>query len=58
LILDSKYQEAVQSSEEKKNERYQATIDEYYNYINEFPNGKYKIEADKILNDAKRIVKN
>jgi outer membrane protein assembly factor BamD len=58
LVLDSKYQEAVQSFEEKKIERFQATIDEYYNYINEFPNGKFKKEADKILKESKKVVKN
>ena len=34
IILDAKYQQAVQSFEEKKMDRYRATIDEYYNYIN------------------------
>jgi len=57
LILDSKYEQAVQSVDEKKAERYHATIDEYYNYTNEFPTGKYRKQADKILSESKRIVK-
>jgi len=57
LILNSKYEQALQSFEEKKVERYHNTIDEYYNYINEFPNGKYRKQADKILNESKRVVK-
>jgi outer membrane protein assembly factor BamD len=57
LVLDSKYEQAVQSIEEKKAERYRNAIDEYYNYVNEFPNGKYKKQADRILNESKRIVK-
>ena len=57
LILNSKYQEAVQSVEEKKIERYRNTIDEYYNYINEFPNSKSRKEADRIFNESKKIVK-
>jgi outer membrane protein assembly factor BamD len=57
IILQSKYEQAVQSVEEKKIERYRDTIDEYYNYINEFPAGKYKREAERIYADAKRIVK-
>ena len=57
LILDSKYEEAIQSVEEKKLDRYRATIDEYYNYINEFPNGKYRKQADKILSECKKVVK-
>jgi len=57
IILNSKYEQAVQSIEEKKIERYRSTIDEYYNYINEFPNGKFKKQADKIFNESKKIVK-
>jgi outer membrane protein assembly factor BamD len=57
LILNSKYEEAIQSIEEKKIERYRNAIDEYYNYINEFPTGKYRKEADRIFNDSKKNVK-
>ena len=37
LILKSKYQEAVQSIEEKKPERFRDVIDEYYSFINDYP---------------------
>lgn len=57
IILQSKYQQAVQSFEDKKTERFRDTIDEYYNYTNEFPEGKYRKDADKILADSKRTVK-
>ena len=57
LMLDSKYEQAMQSIDEKKAERYHNTIDEYYNYINEFPNGKYRKQADRILNESKKVVK-
>ena len=57
LILNSKYEQAMQSVDEKKVERYRNAIDEYYNYINEFPTGKYRKQADKILNESKKIVK-
>ncbi|MDD4993082.1 MAG: outer membrane protein assembly factor BamD [Paludibacter sp.] len=57
LILQSKYEQAVQSVEDKKVERYRAVIDEYYNYTNEFPDGKFRKQADKILSDSKKIVK-
>lgn len=57
LILNSKYEQALQSIDEKKVERYRNTIDEYYNYINEFPNGKSRKQADRILNESKKIVK-
>ncbi len=57
LILDSKYEQALQSVEEKKIERYRNTIDEYYNYVNEYPTGKFRKQADKIFSETKKIVK-
>ncbi|VBB44887.1 Outer membrane assembly lipoprotein YfiO [uncultured Paludibacter sp.] len=57
LILQSKYQEALLSLDERKEERYQAVIDEYYNYYNEFPQGKFIKDANKILQEAKKAVK-
>lgn len=57
LILEAKFQQAVQSVEEKRLDRYRNTIDEYYNFINEFPNTKSKKQADKIFNESKKIVK-
>ena len=57
MILESKFQEAEQSIEEKKMDRYRATIDEYYNYINEYPSGKFRKQADRIFNESKKIVK-
>ncbi len=57
LILEAKYEQAIQSVEVKKMERYRNTVDEYYNFINEFPDGKYRKQADKIFNECKKIVK-
>jgi len=57
LILDAKYQQAVQSVEERKMERYRSAIDEYYNYINEYPSGKFRKQADRIFNESKKVVK-
>jgi outer membrane protein assembly factor BamD len=37
----SKYEMAVQSVEEKKDFRYRDVVDEYYSYINDYPEGKY-----------------
>jgi outer membrane protein assembly factor BamD len=57
LILQSKYEQALQSVEEKRIERYRNTVDEYYNFINEFPEGKFRKQADKIVNESKKILK-
>jgi len=57
LILEAKYEQAVQSIEEKKMDRYRSTVDEYYNFINEFPDGKSRKLADRIFNESKKNVK-
>lgn len=57
LILDAKYEQALQSFEEKKIDRYRSTVDEYYNFINEFPEGKFRKKADKIFSESKKVVK-
>lgn len=57
IILQSKYEQAVQSVEEKKIERYRDTMDEYHNYINEYPSGKYRKDAGKIYAESKKNVK-
>ena len=57
IILEAKYQQAVQSVTEKKLDRYRSTIDEYYNYTNEFPEGKMRKQADAIFNQSNKIVK-
>jgi outer membrane protein assembly factor BamD len=57
IILQAKYQQALQSVEEKKIERYRDTLDEYYNFINEYAESKFKKDADRILNDVKKVIK-
>jgi len=56
LILESKYIQAVKSVEEKKVERLRDAIDEYYTFVNEFAEGKYKRRADKILSDSESML--
>lgn len=58
LILKSKYQEATLSYEERKPERFRGVIDEYYAFINEFPEGPNAEEAERIFKVASRYVKN
>ncbi len=56
LILESKFIQADKSIESKKEERARDTVDEYYTFINEFPTGKYKAKADRILKSAEVIL--
>lgn len=57
LILRARYQLAVKSVEEKIDERFRETIDEYYGFKNEFPDSKYMKEADQIFRHANAKVK-
>lgn len=57
LILKALYQEADNSVEERKADRFRDVIDEYYSFINNYPDSKNRGEADNILKIARRHVK-
>ncbi|MBE9467123.1 MAG: outer membrane protein assembly factor BamD [Bacteroidetes bacterium] len=57
LILKSNFLLAENSVETKKNERYQATVNEYYTLIDEYPNSKNIKEAEKIYNNSIKKIK-
>ena len=56
LVLRARYKEASESVEEKKLERFRTVIDEYYSFINDYPESKMRKEADNILKIANRFV--
>jgi outer membrane protein assembly factor BamD len=56
MILQSNYQMAENSIPEKRRERFQSTLDEYYTYIGEFPSGKYSKNATKIYDNTKQVL--
>ena len=57
LILKSRYQEAVLSVDEKKEDRFRIVIDEYYSFINAYPESESRQEADHIFKIAGKYVK-
>lgn len=57
LILRARYGLAQNSVPEKAEERYRATIDEYYGFRNEFPNSDYIEEADRIFKHSNEKIK-
>lgn len=57
LVLDSNFQLSENSVESKKKDRYQTTIDEYYSFISEFPQSKWRKDADRIYEKAQKMVK-
>lgn len=57
LMLKSRYQEARASVDDKKSDRFREVIDEYYSFINNFPDTPNRQEAENIFKIAKRYVK-
>lgn len=56
MILRAKYQLALQSVEEKRLDRYRDTIDEYYGFMNEYPESKYLKDAQRIFAQSEKYV--
>lgn len=52
LTLCSKYELAIVSVDERLQGRYRDVVDEYYNYMNEFPEGKYARQVSKLFDYA------
>lgn len=57
LILDAKYIEAVNSVEAKQEDRLRDTLDEYYSFVNEYPESIYLHNANKIFEETSRLLK-
>lgn len=57
LVLKARYQEANLSVDEKKAERFRDVIDEYYSFINNYPDGPNRHEADNIYKIALKYAK-
>ncbi|MDG5800219.1 outer membrane protein assembly factor BamD [Marinilabiliaceae bacterium ANBcel2] len=56
LILDSKYIQAMKSVEERQQERLRETVDEYYAFINQYPESQYMNEAHNIFEEASSML--
>ena len=56
IILQSKYQQMVNSFEDKKKDRARATEDEYYNFVTDYPSSKHRQAADRIKKDVDKVL--
>lgn len=54
LILRAKFIQAENSILQKQSQRYRETIDEYYSFINEFPDSQFLKKAQSILKDSEK----
>lgn len=57
LVLKARFQEANLSVDERKEERFRDVVDEYYSFVNNYPDSPKRAEADNILKIARRYVK-
>ena len=57
MILRSRFKLAEQSVEYKRVGRYRDCIDEYYSFVNDFPESKYIKEAEKMMEKSMSFVK-
>ena len=57
LLMRSKYELAENSVESKRLERYQDAEDECYGFINEYPDSKYRVTAEKFIERCKQFTK-
>jgi len=55
--IDALFLYAERSVPEKKVERYQTTLDEYYSFIEEFPSGKYSKDVKSIFDSTAKYLK-
>ena len=56
LIIRSKYELALVSVEEKLQGRYRDVVDEYYTYMNEYPEGQYVKQVTKYFEYANKRI--
>lgn len=57
LVLRSRFHLARQSVESKRLERFRQTIDDYYGFVNEFPESEHLKEAQSYLNRSQKVLK-
>ena len=56
LILKARFQEADLSVDERKADRFREVVDEYYSFINNYPDSPNRSEADNIYKIASKYV--
>ena len=56
LILDAKYIQAIKSVPAKKADRLRDCLDEYYSFVNEFPQSVYSKKVNKIFAETSALI--
>lgn len=55
-IVASNYQYAINSIRSRQRDRFLALVDEYYNFISEYPESSYRAEVDKMFTRAQEFL--
>jgi outer membrane protein assembly factor BamD len=56
MLLDSKYNLAIASVFEKRQERLSSALDEYFTFVDEFPESKHRKEADRFYKTTSEML--
>lgn len=56
-IVAANYHYAINSIPSKQKERFLSLVDEYYNFVSEFPDSKHRKETDKMFERAQQYLK-
>jgi outer membrane protein assembly factor BamD len=56
MLLKAKYLLAIKSVEEKKRERLSSALDEYYTFVDEYPESKYRKEVEKYFATTAKLL--
>jgi outer membrane protein assembly factor BamD len=56
MLLKAKYFLAILSVEEKKHERLSSALDEYFTFVDEYPESKYRKEVEKYHNTTAKLL--
>lgn len=56
MIIRAKYELALVSVEEKLQGRYRDVVDEYYTYVNEYPEGRFLKQVTKYFEYANKRI--
>lgn len=56
MLLKAKYLLAIRSVEEKKRERLSSALDEYYTFVDEYPESKYRKEVERYFATTAKLL--
>ena len=56
MLLDAKYNLAIYSTEDKKELRLSDALDEYFSFVDEFPESKYRQQAEKFHQTTAKLL--